>query len=114
MSGVKGRSGRQCNGPKGNRARAMQRMTNLLPAAIETIENTITGVNKDRLRYEAAVELKDSVQGKPRQQTDLDIKGGQEIGAGVVVQLFSLLQAKQKQLQSGAVPELPAGDIDKI
>ena len=112
MSGTKGHSGRHRESK--TRGEVMRSLTLMLPGAVDVIQATAAGENKDRLRYEAAIEIKDSVLGKPRQQTDLDIKGGQEIGAGVVVQLFSLLQAKQKQLQSGAVPELPAGDIDKI
>ena len=99
MSGVKGRSGRKRKSK--NRTNAMISLTNMLPKALEVIEATATGENKDRLKYEAACEIKDSVMGKPRQQTDLDIKGGQEIGSGVVLNLLTILQEKKRELEQG-------------
>ena len=110
MSGIKGRSGRPVGSiqMKGNRADSQRKMTQLLPGAIEVIEKTIKGELKDRLRYEAATELKDSVMGKPRQQTDIDLKGGNQLGAGLVVELFKILSERQKQLQGGK--QITTGD----
>ena len=55
-------------------------------------------LNGDR---EAAIYLIDRVLGKPKQQTDIDISGGSELGAGLIVQLFTLLEHKRRELEAG-------------
>ena len=105
MAGVKGRSGRKRKSK--NRTNAMISLTMMLPKALEVIEATANGENKDRLKYEAAIEIKDSVMGKPRQQTDLDIKGGTEIGAGVVLQLSNLFMEKLRETRETKLIEEP-------
>lgn len=96
MSGVKGKSGRK---PKSiNRTKAMQILTNKLPMAIDVIIFTAEGTNKDRMRYEAAIEIKDSVVGKPHQQTGIDITGGQELGVVMVDRIHQLVEMRQRQL----------------
>ncbi len=97
MSGVKGKSGRKKKTL--TRERAIQSLTQKLPKAIEVIGETMDGTIRDRLRYEAAIQIKDSVMGKPKAVTELDISGGEQIGAGVVVELFTILTAKWKLLQ---------------
>ena len=97
MSGVKGKSGRKHKTL--TRERALQSLTQKLPKAIEVIGETMEGTIRDRLRYEAAIQIKDSVMGKPKAVTELDISGGEQIGAGVVVELMTILTAKWKLLQ---------------
>ena len=98
MSGVKGKSGRKHKSL--TRERALQVLTMRLPKAINVIAETIDGVNTDRLRYESAVEVKNSVMGKPTQQNI--IRGGEQIGENLVAQLFTRLEAKQRELRESA------------
>ena len=86
MSGVKGKSGRKRKSK--TRSNAMHSMTLLAPIAVLTIEETIKGTNKDRLKYEAAVEVYNHNFGKPRQRTEMDITGGENLGAGLVQKIF--------------------------
>lgn len=96
MSGVKGRSGRKKKTLTSEKAR--QRIQALLPYAIETLGETVNGTNIDRLRYEAAVEIKDSALGKPKQQTDLSIEGGEKLGGGAILELFRQLAQYRQEL----------------
>jgi len=75
------------------RERAIQSLTQRLPKAVRVIGETVTGQNKDRLRYEAAVQVKDSVMGKPKQSIELE--GGEDIGANQLVALFKLDSERQ-------------------
>jgi len=68
--------------------------------AIITIEATATGVNKDRLRYEAALEIKNTCIGKPVQATQVDITGGGEIGAVLMLKLIHALSESKLELES--------------
>ena len=64
------------SGPKPkslNRDNAMRSLTNKLPKAIRVISDTMTGKQNDRLRYEAALSIKDAVLGKARQATDFTL-----------------------------------------
>ena len=89
MSGVKGRSGRK---PKSiNREQAMRSLTQKLPIAIEVIGDTIEGTIGDRLRYEAAVEIKNSVMGKPKATTELEL--GEGFDVKVLVKLLAMIEA---------------------
>ena len=97
MSGVKGKSGRRKSTPTS--ANARRRIQQLLPYAIEAIEETVTGKNTDRLRYEAAVEVKNSALGKPKQETDVNVEGLEVLGQGAVTQLFDLLQERNRELR---------------
>ena len=78
----------------------MQQMALLAPVAVGMIRETIEGINKDRLRYEAAIEVYNHNFGKPKQQTEMDIKGGKEIGAGFMVELFALIAQRRAELDS--------------
>ena len=73
MSGVKGKSGRKRKSL--NREDAMRSLTNKLPKAIEVIAGAMEGTVKDRLQYEAAIGIKDTVMGKPKQAIDQTITG---------------------------------------
>ena len=67
MSG-NGNSGRKPNSK--SREDSMRSLTLKLPKAIQVIENTMDGINRERLPYEAAVMIKESVLGKSRQPID--------------------------------------------
>ena len=94
--------GGQGSGPQKqskNRADAMRSLTNKLPMAIDVILETAEGTNKDRLRYEAAVEIKDSVQGKPKVQVEVP---GVGLLAWQVAEIFAVVaEARRKQLTEG-------------
>ena len=95
--------GGQGSGPQKqskNRADAMRSLTNKLPMAIDVILETAEGTNKDRLRYEAAVEIKDSVQGKPKVQAEITGAEGEALGAGLILKLFQMID-ERKKLQEG-------------
>ena len=91
------------SGPKHKtitRERALQSLTQKLPKAIEVIGETIEGRITDRLRYEAAVEVKDSVMGKPKATTELTGAEGEVLGAGAIVKLFQMMD-ERKRLKEG-------------
>ena len=94
MSGVKGRSGR-----KGSYAKQLSKALGVidreLPNLIEKLIDRAT--NGDR---EALIYLIDRRLGKPVQQTDMNLQGGEELTAGLVAQLFAMLAAKRKELDS--------------
>ena len=94
--GMKGRSGRKRKSL--NRTEAMRILTLKLPKAIETIAETVEGTNRDKLRYEAAVEIKDSCLGKPKVTTE--IEGGELLSTGVVLQVLQAIYDRRKQSQT--------------
>ena len=84
------------------RTRAIQSLTNKLPQAIDVISEVMEGKITDRLRYEAAISIKDSVIGKPKQQTE--ITGGEEIGMGVIQALLAQIYQDKPPLQLNYKP----------
>ena len=54
----------------------------------------IKALNGDR---EAAIYLIDRAIGKPKQATELDIKGGGEIGTGVVIELLKAIALQRRE-----------------
>ena len=76
------------------RERAIQSLTQKLPKAIEVIAETIDGTVTDRLRYEAAVEIKNSVMGKPKATTELEL--GEEFDVKVLVKLLAMIEAPRE------------------
>ena len=105
MSGVKGRSGRRKK-PSTLVNEALDAVRQDLPELFKSLR-TMAVESGDR---EAAIYLIDRILGRPKQQTELDLSGGQELGAGLLVQLFKILTERQKELESGAVKALPPGD----
>ena len=98
MSGVKGKSGRKHKTL--TRERALQCLTQKLPKAIETISDTMEGTISDRLRYEAAIEIKDSVMGKPKIQAELT--GNVKLGAAEMLAVFKVIaESRRKQIEGG-------------
>ena len=75
-------------------SRALAIVDKQLPAIFEALIKKAT--EGDR---EAQIYLIDRRLGKPKQQTDLDISGGQQLGSGLVVELFKILSQKQKELR---------------
>lgn len=62
---------------------------------------------------EALIYLIDRRLGKPKQATELEVSGGEELTAGLVTQLFTILAAKRKELEQGTVVQIEnTGDID--
>ena len=94
------------------RANAMRRLTQLLPRAIIAIEETCSGVNKDRLRYEAAIEIKNTCLGKPRIVQEVDITGGGEIGAVLMLKLIHALSESRLELESNEPLRIEAPIIE--
>jgi len=93
MSGVKGKSGRKRKTLTS--AQALQSLTQRLPKAIQVMGDTAEGILADRLRYEAARDIKDAVLGKPK--AAVEIEGGQELGAGVVLFLLQVLREERRK-----------------
>lgn len=99
MSGVAGRSGRKRKSP--TRASALHSLTNKLPKAIEVIGDTMEGFNLDRLRYEAAISIKDSVMGKPKASTDITLDTGEGLTKAMQDSLILRLAEARSQLIEG-------------
>lgn len=68
------------------------------PYAVATLLDVLyqKGLDGDR---EAAMYVVDRIKGKPRQQTDIDVSGGNQLGAGLVVELFKILTERQRQIE---------------
>lgn len=79
------------------------------PFAVSALMQSLydEGIKGDR---EAAIYIIDRIKGKPTQQTALDISGGQQLGVGLVVELFKILTERQKAIESREVKALPPGD----
>jgi len=75
-----------------SRENAMRSLTLRLPKAIDTIGDTMEGRIDNRLRYEAAITIKDTVLGKPKQSIEVD--NPNDYGSMVIVGLLKLLQAQ--------------------
>jgi len=88
-----------------NRTQAQRILTLKLPKAIEVIGDTMEGLILDRLRYEAAISIKDSVLGKPKQSTELDLKDKERIGVGFLVELTALIAASRRDSSQGYMLE---------
>jgi len=101
MSGVKGRSGRK--GSYGYQlSKALRKIDIRLPELIDKlIERAMDG---DR---EALVYLVDRRLGKPVQQTDMNLQGGEQLTAGLVTQLFTMLAARKRELEQGPESAYP-------
>ena len=57
---------------------------------------------------EALIYLIDRRMGKPRQATELDIKGGEELGVGTMVRLFKLIVEYRRRLEQRSLNEQAA------
>jgi len=67
------------------------------PYAVSTLMDVLykEGIKGD---IESAKYVVDRIQGKPKQQTDIDLTGGEKLGTGLVVELFQLLAQKKREL----------------
>lgn len=94
MAGKPGRSGRKRN--IRNIQEYYNRQFDIRSTALieKLLEKAIEG---DR---EALIYAFDRRIGKPKQQTDLDLKGGDTLGAGLIVELFKILQTKKAELEA--------------
>ena len=80
---------------------AMEIIDKELPAIItQLVEKAKEG---DR---EALIYLIDRRMGKPKQATEVEVSGGEELSAGLVSQLFRILAAKRKELEQGTVVQI--------
>ena len=94
MPGVKGKSGRKRN-PRNAQRYFNDKFDGSLFELTDTLIQKAMEGDKELLIY-----CFDRRLGKPKQSTELDISGGEELGAGLVVQLFSMLAAKRKELDN--------------
>uniref|UniRef100_A0A6M3LVE6 Uncharacterized protein n=1 Tax=viral metagenome TaxID=1070528 RepID=A0A6M3LVE6_9ZZZZ len=100
MSGVKGRSGRH-KVLSTQIDEAMAIIDQELPAIVLQLVEKAKEGDRDALIY-----LIDRRMGKPKQATDLKLEGGEELTAGLVSQLFTILAAKRKELEQGTVMQI--------
>lgn len=91
MSGVKGRSGRKRNPRNAMRYFNDLYDLNSFDLVKVTIEKALAG-DKELLIY-----CHDRRLGKPKQA--VDVSGGRDLGAGIVVELMALLTSKQKEIE---------------
>ena len=105
MAGKVGRSGRK------------KVASTLINEALEQVDQHIPelfnkliekGLQGDK---ECLIYLIDRRMGKPKAQTDIDLTGGEELSAGLVTQLFTILAKKRKELESESLlPEAKGGN----
>jgi len=60
---------------------------------------------------EALIYLIDRRMGKPRQDTGLEISGGDDIGGGLLAQLFTIMQVKRKELETPKVLQISSNAL---
>jgi len=101
MVGKKGRSG-----PKKSLTRQVNEAMELIDAKLPDIVAKLIKKAEEGDR-DALVYLIDRRLGKPK--ASLDVEGGQELGAGLVVRLFQILQEKQRELESRETKLLDKG-----
>ena len=100
MAGKKGRSGRK-KLPTNAIKEALDYTISQLPELVVTYTNLCKdGKHQDLFQY-----LWDRVAGKPKQDSVIELEGGEELTAGLVTQLFTILAAKRKELDQGTVIE---------
>jgi len=97
MPGVKGRSGRKRNPRNAQRYFNDKFDGSLFELTAKLIKKALEG-DREMLIY-----CFDRRLGKPKQSTELDISGGEELTAGLVTQLFAMLAAKRKEFEQGYV-----------
>ena len=73
-----------------SRDNAQRSLTASLPIAVDVIIETAKGLIQDRLRYEAATEIKNSVMGKPKATTDLNVLRDIDISAATIRQIYEV------------------------
>jgi len=105
MSGIKGRSGRRKPLSK-QIDEAMKLLDAGLPGLISKLIDKATEGDREALIY-----LVDRRLGKPRQQTGIDLTGGDKIGSGLVVELMQILTEKKKELED--IKQIAEGDAIK-
>lgn len=71
MSGIKGKSGRK---PK-SRENIRMSLSKKAPYAVQVMSDTAEGINKDRLRYEAAKDIVWQAVGLPKQDFSIESVG---------------------------------------
>lgn len=99
MAGKKGASGRRKT-PATIIKEAYDLIDSNMPSLFDKLyERAMQG---DR---EALIYLIDRRLGKPKQQTDIDLKGGEQLGAGVVTRLFQILTERSRLLKEGETKE---------
>ena len=75
-----------------------------LPAIVLQLVEKAKEGDRDALIY-----LIDRRLGKPKQATELEVSGGEELSAGLVTQLFTLLAARRKELEQPQVIQIEGG-----
>ena len=93
MSGVKGRSGRK---------KSPRNVMRYLTECIEENAYVLAKVLVDKAKNgdkESLMYCFDRIGGKPKQSTDIDITGGEELTASLVAHLFAMLATKRKELE---------------
>lgn len=91
--GVKGRSGRKKD-PAGIMKFLCEKITDNVYDLTEALVQKALDGDKDCIFY-----CFDRVCGKPQQSTDLNLMGGEQLTAGLVASLFTMLTAKRKELE---------------
>jgi len=98
MAGVKGRSGRK-KSPTNAMKEALDYTISQLPELVITYtELCKDGKHKDLFQY-----LWDRVAGKPKQATEMEVSGGEEFTANFLVQLYTRMAAKRKELEGPVI-----------
>ena len=105
MSGVKGRSG-----PKKKPSTLVNEALDAVRQDLPDLFKSLRAMAVEKGDREAAIYLIDRILGRPKQQTELDLSGGQELGAGLLVQLFKILTERQKELEGREIKMLEPGD----
>ncbi len=106
MSGKKGRSGRRkVLGTQIDEA--MKLLDASLPGLVAKLSELAEKGDREALIY-----LIDRRMGKPRQQTELDIKGGSEIASGTMIAMIKLLASERRKLIESEQRQLEAPKIE--
>jgi len=92
MSGVKGRSGRKKT-PRNVMRFLHDAIESNAYELVQALVDKAKGGDKESLFY-----CFDRIGGKPRQDTGLEISGGEQLTAGLVTQLFTILAAKRREM----------------
>lgn len=103
MSGVKGRSGRKHNPRNATRYFNELYDASSFQLAKVTIERALAG---DR---ELLIYCHDRRLGKPKQQTDIGLPGGEKLGAGLLLGILKAVSAERRRLIEGDIKQIEEG-----
>ena len=105
--GKKGRSGRK-KSLSTIMKQAMDEKSEKLPLYLDKIDELALNGDREALFY-----LVDRIKGKAKQQTDINLEGGERLGVGMVLEIFKVI-ARAEALRLNSTPLIEEGKVTPL